>query len=438
MTPAPRPGRASSSRSSAPRIDPAARVTELCDRRPPAARDREGARARVEGARPRRADRVAHARRERAPLRADPRDPRRRHRGRLHLAPPARGAGASPTGSPSCATARRAAPSQAADVSEGEILRLIIGRAVEQVFPEKRSGTSTDCAAPRGRGPERARFRDVGSAGRAGRDRRARRCRGQRPARVAARARRPPAGAAARCGSPAGRSTLGRAYAGARRAGVVHLPGDRHREGVMLSLSVRENVSLLTLAAARARRLRPAQARATAPSSGKIERARRPDAVGRDTGLVALGRQPAEGAVRARAARPSRRCCSPTSRRAASTPARASSSTRCCAEAADDGDGGRRALVRRGRAAGALRPRARVLARPVVRDARGRRDHRGEHHRRGDHASSRHRDEVTRRGCGRAPARAPLRRGRLPAERRARGDRPRPRGVHLGARTAAS
>ena len=33
-----------------------------------------------------------------------------------------------------------------------------------------------------------------------------------------------------------------------RNAGVIHLPGDRHREGVMLSLSVRENMSLLALA----------------------------------------------------------------------------------------------------------------------------------------------------------------------------------------------
>jgi ribose transport system ATP-binding protein len=32
-----------------------------------------------------------------------------------------------------------------------------------------------------------------------------------------------------------------------RSAGVIHLPGDRHREGVMLSLSVRENISLLAL-----------------------------------------------------------------------------------------------------------------------------------------------------------------------------------------------
>jgi ribose transport system ATP-binding protein len=32
-----------------------------------------------------------------------------------------------------------------------------------------------------------------------------------------------------------------------RKAGVIHLPGDRHREGVMLTLSVRENVLLLAL-----------------------------------------------------------------------------------------------------------------------------------------------------------------------------------------------
>ena len=43
-----------------------------------------------------------------------------------------------------------------------------------------------------------------------------------------------------------GRSRLGDPGA-VSRAGLVHLPGDRHREGLFLSLSVRENVSLLAL-----------------------------------------------------------------------------------------------------------------------------------------------------------------------------------------------
>ena len=79
-------------------IDPAARVAELSIGRPAAARDRQGARARLEGARARRADRVADAGRERPALRAHPRHPRERDRGRLHLAPPAGGESGSPTG----------------------------------------------------------------------------------------------------------------------------------------------------------------------------------------------------------------------------------------------------------------------------------------------------------------------------------------------------
>ena len=79
----------------------------------------------------------------------------------------------------------------AASVSEDEILRLIIGRAVDQAFPPKAdlAGEGEPLLSVRGlSGP---RFHDVDLDVRPRRDRRARRRRGQRAARVPARARRP-------------------------------------------------------------------------------------------------------------------------------------------------------------------------------------------------------------------------------------------------------
>ena len=133
----------------------------------------------------------------------------------------------------------------AAGISEGEILRLIIGRAVDQVFPGKRA--TEEEAAPllevdslSGTG-----FRDVslsvqpgevvGLAGIEGNGQRSflRALAGM----SAARGRMRVDGGVLRLGRP---SRM-------RRAGVIHLPGDRHREGVILALSVRENVALLAL-----------------------------------------------------------------------------------------------------------------------------------------------------------------------------------------------
>jgi ribose transport system ATP-binding protein len=136
---------------------------------------------------------------------------------------------------------------EAAAISEGEILRLIIGRSVEQAFPDKRPESE--------HAPEAllaidhlsgAGFNDVslsvrpgeivGLAGIEGNGQRA--------------FLRTLAGMSAAHGemSVGGESVkLGRPSR-MRRSGVIHLPGDRHREGVMLNLSVRENVSLLSLA----------------------------------------------------------------------------------------------------------------------------------------------------------------------------------------------
>jgi ribose transport system ATP-binding protein len=133
----------------------------------------------------------------------------------------------------------------AAEISEGEILRLIIGRAVEQVFPDKRSESASADALIEADGLSGSGFSDVslrvepgeivGLAGVEGNGQRSflRALAGMLPAHGSLRV----AGQRLRLGRP---SRM-------RGAGVIHLPGDRHREGVMLTLSVRENVLLLAL-----------------------------------------------------------------------------------------------------------------------------------------------------------------------------------------------
>src|SRR5207244_8225755 len=133
----------------------------------------------------------------------------------------------------------------AAEASEEEILRLIVGRPVEQAFPDK---AAAGRAAARLldvnslRGP---RFHEldlelrageiVGLAGVEGNGQREllRALAGLLPARgsVQLQGRKVPLGDPSR----------------AMGAGIVNLPGDRHMEGLALPLSVRENTSLLAL-----------------------------------------------------------------------------------------------------------------------------------------------------------------------------------------------
>ena len=68
---------------------------------------------------------------------------------------------ASPTASPCCATARRAARVAAASVSEAEILRLIIGRSVDQAFPPKAELAADGEPLLSVRGLSGPRFHDV-------------------------------------------------------------------------------------------------------------------------------------------------------------------------------------------------------------------------------------------------------------------------------------
>ena len=157
----------------------------------PAARGGQGAGRRSQGADPGRADRLARRRGDRDPVR--------------RAAPDGRRTGwpwsTSPTGwprcascasgSPCCATARCAAASPVAEVSDGQLLELIVGRAVTAEFPPKaRPEPRVDASAGR-RALLRPRLpRRDADRGRRG-DRRAGRHRGQRAGRVPPRAGRP-------------------------------------------------------------------------------------------------------------------------------------------------------------------------------------------------------------------------------------------------------
>ena len=268
--------------------------------------------------------------------------------------------------------------------SEAEILRLIIGRAVEQVFPAKarRAAPTSRCCVVDGLSG--ARFHDVEPRGRG------------RARSSASPASRATASASSSARSPAccrRRATCGcaaspcRAATRARRSarGIVHLPGDRHAEGLLLPLSVRENTSILALGARCARGVRRSVRREARRRPSEIERLRVRTPTRRDAGRrrsrAATSRRCSS---RARCS-PSRTCCWPTSRPAASTPAPASSSTSCCARQPTTG----KAVVVLSSDVVELQglcDRVLVFSRgEIVRVARGRRDHRGEHHRRRDH-----------------------------------------------------
>jgi ribose transport system ATP-binding protein len=131
----------------------------------------------------------------------------------------------------------------AAAVAEDEILRLVIGRSVDQAFPDKSSARGTPLLEVRSlTGP---RFHDValevrageivGLAGVEGN--------GQRELLRALAGLLPARGEATVRGRPVALGDPGRV----QRAGMVHLPGDRHAEGLFLQLGVRENMSLLAL-----------------------------------------------------------------------------------------------------------------------------------------------------------------------------------------------
>jgi ribose transport system ATP-binding protein len=134
----------------------------------------------------------------------------------------------------------------AREVSEGQILQLIAGREIDRVFPERPAAGATGDVLLDVRGLSGQAFKDVdltvrageivGLAGIEGNGQRdvLRALAGMQPVR---------AGAVTLAGSDLALGDPRRVL----EAGVVHLPGDRHREGLLLSLSVRENMTLLAL-----------------------------------------------------------------------------------------------------------------------------------------------------------------------------------------------
>ena len=132
----------------------------------------------------------------------------------------------------------------AAEVTEDDVLQLIVGRQVEHVFPAKRKGDGTAILLE-GRGLTGAAFSGVdlavrtgeilGLAGVEGN--------GQRDVLRSLAGLSPMSGQLTLEGRQLGRLTPSTAAA----AGIVHLPADRHAEGVFLPLTVRENSSVLVL-----------------------------------------------------------------------------------------------------------------------------------------------------------------------------------------------
>ncbi|WP_329081104.1 ATP-binding cassette domain-containing protein [Streptosporangium sp. NBC_01469] len=136
-----------------------------------------------------------------------------------------------------------------ADVTEEDVLRLIVGRPIDSTFPGKATGQGTD--------PGAAPVLDLHAAS------------GPRFADVDLRIR--PGEVVGLAGMPGnGHHDLARSIAGLQRldgevsvcgvpvrpttprraldAGIVYVPGDRPREGLFKTLSVRENTAVLTLA----------------------------------------------------------------------------------------------------------------------------------------------------------------------------------------------
>ncbi|HEY1509278.1 MAG TPA: ATP-binding cassette domain-containing protein [Solirubrobacteraceae bacterium] len=133
----------------------------------------------------------------------------------------------------------------AAGVSEDQILRLIIGRSVDQAFPDKPAIDEDQPPLLEIEALSGPRFDDValsirpgeivGLAGVEGN--------GQAEFLRALAGLVPSRGTAILRGQPV---SLGDP-AGARKAGLVYMPGDRHAEGLFDGLSVRDNVSPLVL-----------------------------------------------------------------------------------------------------------------------------------------------------------------------------------------------
>ena len=268
----------------------------------------------------------------------------------------------SPTGSRSCATASCAAPSIVEEITDDELLALIVGRQLDSTFPPKHDATAEAATEPRAvRASPATASPTSRSTARRGEI----------------------VGVAGVVGN--GQSALLRALAGLERfSGTVrvrgaeydrgrcgasaYMPADRHREGLMMSLSVRENAAVSRAQAVHQRTVRQPSS-ASSGRSTTSSAARREDAVARGHRRVAVRRQPAEGRARPRAALravdPHRRRAHPGRRRRRARrdlphPARGLRARRPR----------RRRLVGREGARGPVRPGDRDVARPRGRGAR--------------------------------------------------------------------
>lgn len=135
----------------------------------------------------------------------------------------------------------------AASVSEGQIVELVVGRSLEAVFPPKGSvaGTVGEEVRLAVTGLSGDAFRDVSFSVRAGEVVGLAGVQGNGQAELLR--------ALAGLGASAGEVTVSGerlrrgSTATARGVGVVHVPADRHEEGVFLPLSVAENTAAATL-----------------------------------------------------------------------------------------------------------------------------------------------------------------------------------------------
>ena len=211
----------------------------------------------------------------------------------------------------------------------------MIGREYHNVFPPKPQ-PSRRARAPvlEARNLSWApRLNDVSLTRPAGRNRRPRRPRRPGPARAAAgavrrAARRQRRGPDRR---QAGRASTRRAPPRPTRIGMALIPEDRKTEGLMLPMSVRDNLSLRRAVAAS----RTAASSTARPKRGAIDDMIKLLAIKTDgtarAGRLAVGRQPAEGGDRQVADAQARASSCSTTRPAASMSAPSRRSTSCCA-----------------------------------------------------------------------------------------------------------
>jgi ABC-type sugar transport system ATPase subunit/ribose/xylose/arabinose/galactoside ABC-type transport system permease subunit len=131
------------------------------------------------------------------------------------------------------------------EMSDEEMLRLIVGRSMETTFPDKHVGDREETGGLQVEGFSNDAFRDVKLAVRPGEI--------VGLAGIAGNGQTEFLRALAGLESAAGGVRLGNSPlrlgspAAARRAGVAYLSADRHNEGLLMSLSVRENAALSSL-----------------------------------------------------------------------------------------------------------------------------------------------------------------------------------------------